>query len=73
VRKWLPTSRPDPYRDHLRRRLAAEPGAPVTRRLAEIRELGYTGSANLLVRHLNQGRAQTERACPSPGGWCPGS
>jgi transposase len=66
VRKWLPTSRPDPYRDHLRRRLAAEPGAPVTRLLAEIRELGYTGSANLLVRYLNQGRAQIERACPSP-------
>ena len=56
----------DPYRDHLRRRLAAEPGVPVTRLLAEIRELGYTGSANLLVRYLNQGRAQAERAVPPP-------
>jgi hypothetical protein len=28
----------DPYREHLRRRLAAEPGLPVTRLLAEIRE-----------------------------------
>ena len=46
-----------PYRDHLRRRLAAEPDIAVTRLLAEIRELGYTGSANLLVRYLNQGRA----------------
>jgi hypothetical protein len=56
----------DPYREHLRRRLAAEPAVPVTRLLAEIRELGYTGSANLLVRYLNQGRAQAERAAPSP-------
>jgi len=56
----------DPYREHLRRRLAAEPDVAVTRLLAEIRELGYTGSANLLVRCLNQGRAATERAVPSP-------
>jgi hypothetical protein len=34
--------------------------------LEEIRELGYTGSANLLVRYLNQGRAQAERAAPPP-------
>jgi DNA-binding NarL/FixJ family response regulator len=51
----------DPYREHLRRRLAAEPGVPVTRLLAEIRELGYTGSANLLVRYLNQGRPRPAR------------
>ena len=44
----------DPYRDHLRRRLAAEPDVPVARLLAEIRELGYTGSANLLVRYLKE-------------------
>jgi hypothetical protein len=50
----------DPYRDHLRRRLAAEPNVAVTRLLAEISELGYRGSANLLVRYLNQGRAHTE-------------
>jgi hypothetical protein len=46
--------------------LAAEPGIAVTRLLDEIRELGYTGSANLLVRYLNEGRAQTERASPPP-------
>lgn len=40
----------DAYRDHLRRRRAEEPGVAVTRLLGEIRELGYTGSANLLVR-----------------------
>ena len=56
----------DPYRDHLRRRLAAEPDVAVTQLLAEIRELGYTGSANLLMRYLNQGRAATERAVPAP-------
>jgi transposase len=56
----------DPYRDHLRRRLGAEPAVAVTTLLAEIRELGYTGSANLLVRYLNQGRADTERAIPPP-------
>jgi hypothetical protein len=38
----------------------------VTTLLAEIRELGYTGSANLLVRYLDQGRASTERAVPAP-------
>jgi hypothetical protein len=56
----------DPYRGHLRARLAAEPDIAVTRLLAEIRELAYTGSANLLVRYLKQGRAQTERAAPPP-------
>jgi hypothetical protein len=56
----------DPYRDHLRRRLAAEPDIAVTRLLAEIRELGYTGSANLLVRYLNRGRAQAERDSFAP-------
>ena len=39
---------------------------PVTRLLEEIRALGYTGSANLLVRYLGQGRAQAERAAPAP-------
>jgi transposase len=56
----------DPYRDHLRNRLAAQPDVAVTRLLAEIRARGYTGSANLLVRYLNQGRAGTERAVPPP-------
>jgi transposase len=56
----------DPFRDHLRRRRADDPQIPVTRLLAEIRELGYTGSANLLVRYLNQGRADAEQTPPSP-------
>ena len=55
-----------PYRDHLRRRLTAEPEVAVTRLLAEIRAQGYTGSANLLVRYLNQGRAKGDRAAPLP-------
>jgi transposase len=56
----------DPYRDHLRRRRAEEPNVAATRLLAEIRERGYTGSPNLLVRYLNQGRAEAERIPPSP-------
>ena len=56
----------DPYREHLRHRLATDPDIAVTRLLAEIREQGYTGSANLLVRYLNQGRAQAERPAPPP-------
>jgi transposase len=56
----------DAFRDHLRRRRTEEPGVAVTLLLAEIREQGYTGSANLLVRYLNQGRADTERIPPSP-------
>ncbi|GAA3284042.1 ISL3-like element IS466 family transposase [Dactylosporangium vinaceum] len=56
----------DPFRDHLRRRRAEDPGVPVTLLLAEIRELGYTGSANLLVRYLDQGRADAARKPPSP-------
>lgn len=56
----------NPYREHLRRRLAEEPGVPVTHLLAEIGERGYTGSANLLVRYLNQGRADPDRSSLSP-------
>jgi transposase len=59
-----PTYRPtlvDPYRDHLRARRAADPAVPVTQLLAEIRELGYTGSANPLVRYPDQGRAEGDR------------
>jgi hypothetical protein len=56
-----------PYRDHLRRRLATEPNVAVTPAAgAENRASGYTGSANLLVRYLNEGRARTERARPRP-------
>ncbi|MEV4281881.1 ISL3 family transposase [Actinoplanes xinjiangensis] len=56
----------DPFRDHLRSRRAHELGVAVTQLLTEIREQGYTGSANLLVRYLNQGRADADRAAPSP-------
>jgi transposase len=56
----------EPYRNHLRRRMATEPGVAVTHLLQEIRELGYSGSANLLVRYLAQGRADAERTSPSP-------
>lgn len=57
----------DPYRDHLRRRRAQEPAVPVSHLLEEIRELGYTGSANLLVRYLIQGRTEGDRRVPTPG------
>ena len=65
VPKYRPTL-VDPYRDHLRRRREEEPGAPVRQLLREIRELGYQGSSNLLVRYLNQGRADGERPHLSP-------
>ncbi|TDD37765.1 transposase [Saccharopolyspora elongata] len=54
----------DAHRDHVQRRLAEK--TPVTRILAEIRDQGYTGSANLLVRYINQGRADPQRLAPSP-------
>lgn len=56
----------DPYRDYLRKRRAEEPGVPVQQLLREIRELGYGGSSNLLVRYLNQGRADAPRPHLSP-------
>jgi hypothetical protein len=56
----------DPYRDHLRKRRAEEPGVSVQRLLREIRELGYQGSRTLLVQYLSQGRAETSRPHLSP-------
>src|SRR6266567_9089365 len=56
----------DPYRDYLRKRRAEEPGVPVQRLLREIREQGYPGSSNLLVRYINQGRLDTERPHIAP-------
>jgi transposase len=56
----------DPYRDYLRQRRAEEPGVPVQQLLREIREHGYPGSSNLLVRYLNQGRADAERPHIAP-------
>ncbi|GGV29658.1 hypothetical protein GCM10010495_52280 [Kitasatospora herbaricolor] len=38
----------------------------VTHLLLESEELGYTGSANLLVRHITQGRAEGDRPVTTP-------
>jgi hypothetical protein len=51
----------DPYRDHLGAHRAEDPAVPVLRLLAEIRELGYTGSMNLLYRYITQGRVESDR------------
>jgi transposase len=56
----------DPYRDYLRERRAEEPGVPVQQLLREIRERGYPGSSNLLVRYINQGRADAGRPHIAP-------
>ena len=56
----------DPYRDHLRQRRAEDPTVPVTHLLREIKELGYTGSANLLVRYLTQVRAEGDKPVTTP-------
>jgi transposase len=56
----------DPYRDHLRKRRAEDPAVPIQHLLREIRELGYQGSSNLLVRYINQGRAEGDRPHLSP-------
>jgi transposase len=69
TRRRVPKYRPtlvDPYRDHLRQRRAEQPGVPITQLLAEIRALGYPGSANLLTRYLNQGRAEDMQQHLSP-------
>jgi len=63
--KYRPTL-VDPYRDHLRKRRLENPAVPVTHLLQEIRELGCTGSSNLLVRYLNQGRVEADRPALSP-------
>jgi len=56
----------DPYREHLRRRRAQDPAVPLTRLLGEITRLGYTGSANLLMRYIAQGRVEADHAALSP-------
>jgi len=38
-----------------------DPAVPVLRLLAEIRELGYAGSMNLLYRYITQGRVESDR------------
>ncbi len=42
-----------------------DPAVPLTRLLAEITTLGYTGSANLLMRYIAQGRVEAEHAALS--------
>ncbi|SCF49499.1 Transposase [Micromonospora matsumotoense] len=54
----------DPY--HLRRRRQQDPAIGATQLLAEIRELGYTGSLNLLYRYITQGRVEADRPALSP-------
>jgi hypothetical protein len=61
----------DAYRDLVRKWLAEK--TPVTRMLAEIREQGYTGSANLLVRYLNQGEPVPSAHHPRHAASSPGS
>ena len=56
----------DPYRDHLRARREQQPGVGATALLAEIRAMGYSGSHNLLVRYLNQGRHLDDHPHLSP-------
>ena len=65
VPKYRPTL-VDPYRDYLRKRRAEEPGVPLQQLLREIRERGYPGSSNLLVRYINQGRLEGSRRHLSP-------
>jgi hypothetical protein len=56
----------DPYRDYLRRRMIEDPHFPVKYLLAEIRDRGYPGSANLLDRYIHDGRLDLERQPPAP-------
>ncbi|WSW21282.1 transposase [Streptomyces phaeochromogenes] len=56
----------DPYREYLRKHRATDSAVLVTHLLTEIRELGYTGSANLLVRYITQGRVEADHATLSP-------
>jgi hypothetical protein len=65
VPKYRPTL-VDPHREYLRKRRAEEPGVPVRQLLREIRERGYQGSSNLLVRYINQGRLEGDRPHLSP-------
>jgi hypothetical protein len=63
--KYRPTL-VDPFRDHLRRRRDEDPAVPVLVPLADIRQLGYTGSQNLLYRYITQGRVESDRPAISP-------
>ncbi len=56
----------DPYRDHLRKRRAADPAVPVKQLFREVQEQGCTGSFNLLCRYITQGRAEGDRPVTTP-------
>jgi transposase len=56
----------DPYRNHLRRRREQDPAVPITHLFNEIRQLGYTGSFNLLYRYITQGRVEADHPAISP-------
>jgi transposase len=56
----------DPYREHLRKRRADDPGVPVKHLFEEIKALGFTGCLNLLHKYINQGRADADRSHISP-------
>ena len=56
----------DPYREHLRRRRVQEPAVGNLQLFREIKALGYTGSMNLLVRYITQGRVEGDRPPMSP-------
>ncbi len=56
----------DPYRDHLRARREQNPAIPVTHLFDEIKQLGYTGSFNLLYRYITQGRVEADHSTLSP-------
>ena len=65
----VPKYRPslvDPYREHLRKRRAEDPGVPVKHLFEEIKALGFTGCLNLLHKYINQGRADADRSHISP-------
>jgi len=66
----------DPYRDHLRKRRAENPAVPMQQLLREIREPGYPGSSNLLVRYITRAASRpTGRTYPRaarPGSCSPG-
>lgn len=63
--KYRPTL-VDPYREHLRRRREVDPAVPVQHLFAEIKQLGYPGSLNLLYRYITQGRVESDRPAISP-------
>jgi transposase len=55
----------DPYREYLRKRRAEDPAVPLIQLLGEITRRGYTGSANLLMRYISQGRVEADHAALS--------